>query len=576
MKKVVLWLFVSLIFSFWAIFAQEILPDEANIEIKNPIIEWEAANLNITMIKNWSKMSSYTWTIIIMIMEEWWSILKPSEYTLPNRGMYTFLASDLWSKEFQKWLEIKKEWNFYIEVEDLNDPEEKTLWRQLIQVVKNWWWQWNVHIDLFNPISNSILTSEKVEVLGQALELPNSNVLVYIDEQIATQTTTDSNGLINHPIPSISQWNHSIRLEIADIEWNIMWTSDTIFFTYTPLEIQWYKDIKIEPENWLMVWDLIEVTVYTDEMVESVRLRLSDRNDDESILLNKVWNWEFSQKVFLTSSWTIDFSLDTTSITNTTPQTYENVKQITVSDVPQISYITVNTDDKNQTAEILWEAPSETIGSYLVSYRLDDYVLTGQEWTNTSSFIFTDVPYDTTIYLNITPYLNEELSKHGTASETIQFIIRKPADESENSDVTTWGTSIPTPDNNQEEIVMPKCTIQNIATRTEKIWDNHYLIWDKVENVSKYIVYSSESASGTDRTKIYETTDTSYEYPFDYTAEEDQFMYFRIVWVCEDGEELELSWATKVQVWPAQDFFLLVCMTLLIYFWIRLFRQTEE
>ncbi len=122
----------------------------------------------------------------------------------------------------------------------------------------------------------------------------------------------------------------------------------------------------------------------------------------------------------------------------------------------------------------------------------------------------------------------------------------------------------------------PKCTVQNITTRTEKIWDNHYLIRDKVENVSKYIVYSSESPLGIDRTKVYETTDTSYEYPFDYTSEEEQFMYFRIVWICDDGEELELSWATKVQVWPVQDFFLLICMTLLIYFGIRLFRQTEE
>ena len=50
-----------------------------------------------------------------------------------------------------------------------------------------------------------------------------------------------------------------------------------------------------------------------------------------------------------------------------------------------------------------------------------------------------------------------------------------------------------------------------------------------LENVSKYIVYSSESPLGIDRTKVYETTDTSYEYPFDYTSEEDQFMYFRIV-----------------------------------------------
>lgn len=574
MKKYVLWLFISLILGCWSIFAQEILPDSATIDIKNPIIEWEAANLKITMMRNWSPMTSYTWTIIILISEENWGILNKSEYTLPNLWVYSFLAWDLWSKEFQKWLEIKKEWNFYIEVSDLNDPEDKTLWKQLVQVIKNWEWAWKIHIDVLNPISNTILTTEKVEILAQAESLPNSTVLIYIDDQIFTQTTTDSNGLINHTMQNIGQWNHSLRLEISDIEWNILWTSDKIFFTYTPQDIQWFKDIKIEPENWLIVWDSIDITISTDEAVESVKLRLSDGSDD--VFLTKVWNEKFSWKTFLTSTWTINLSIDITALNNTVTKSYDDIKTITVSDLPQISNIQINTDDEKQTAEIIWDSSSENTWSYLISYRLDNFVYTGQDRTETKSFIFTDVPYDTPIYLNITPYLGEELTKHGAASQTIQFIIRKPSEETEsNTSTNTWGTSIPGVWT-EEENIASKCTIQNIATRTVKIGDNHYLVRDKVENVSKYIVYSSESPLGIDRTKVYETTDTSYEYPFDYTSEEDQFMYFRIVWICDDGEELELSWATKVQVWPVQDFFLLVCMTLLIYFGIRLFRQTEE
>ena len=80
---------------------------------------------------------------------------------------------------------------------------------------------------------------------------------------------------------------------------------------------------------------------------------------------------------------------------------------------------------------------------------------------------------------------------------------------------------------------------------------------------------------GSDKVKVYETKDTSYEYPFDHTLEEDKFIYFWITWVCDDWEELQLTGATKVQVWPAENFFLLLCLTFLIYFWIKLFRQTE-
>jgi len=74
---------------------------------------------------------------------------------------------------------------------------------------------------------------------------------------------------------------------------------------------------------------------------------------------------------------------------------------------------------------------------------------------------------------------------------------------------------------------------------------------------------------------VYETTDTSYEYPFDYNAKEETYMYFWVIWICE-WEEYDLTWATKVKVWPTENFFLLLCLTLLIYAWIKLFRQTEE
>ena len=100
-------------------------------------------------------------------------------------------------------------------------------------------------------------------------------------------------------------------------------------------------------------------------------------------------------------------------------------------------------------------------------------------------------------------------------------------------------------------------------------------MWDKVENVSKYVVYSSEDEFWKNKTKVYETSDTSYEYPFDHTAEQDQFLYFWVVWICDDWEELELSGATRVQVGPAENFLLLVFLTLLIYSWIKLFKETE-
>ena len=77
-----------------------------------------------------------------------------------------------------------------------------------------------------------------------------------------------------------------------------------------------------------MVWDLIDITVYTDEIIESVKLKLSDRSENDSIVMNKIWNWEFNQKVFLIATWTIYISLETSVSSSSIFDTYDNIKQI--------------------------------------------------------------------------------------------------------------------------------------------------------------------------------------------------------------------------------------------------------
>jgi hypothetical protein len=113
----------------------KLLPDSAEISVKNTIIEWEAVNLKVTMLKNGSKMTSYNGTIRIIVTDEDWYMLKDDEYTVYSHWMYTYLPSDLWEKEFQRWLEINKEWTFYIEIQDLNENEDKILWRQKVVVI---------------------------------------------------------------------------------------------------------------------------------------------------------------------------------------------------------------------------------------------------------------------------------------------------------------------------------------------------------------------------------------------------------------------------------------------------------
>ena len=564
MKKFLFGLSVLLSGFIWFIFAQNILPDSVEIEVKSPITQWEATNMEITMMKNWSKLSTFDWEILMRVTDEEWKTLNVNEFVLPNRWIYQFSPADLWSKVFQKWLEIKKVWKFYIEIFDYNDVD-KVYWRKMVEVVRWREWVTEHRIEILEPTVNAMLTDEKLQIVATVSDLPNSNISIYLDDQLVWETLSDWDGNIYKWVSNVQPWNHVLRLECRDvIEWAILWLSDNVSFTYTPKNIEWLKDIVVTPENGLKVGDVVKVVVNTDEMVEYVKLKLSDRSEEDSAILEKEWIWVFSQRIFLVAPWEVSMDLVMSSDNNSTTKTYQDVKRIYVWGAPEIWEITTDIDEENKSAKISWNVVNGNVSGYIVNYWIDgDLNFSWQKWTDSESFVFTNVPYDKEIFMNIIPY-REGQNKHGVASKTVQFVISKPS-------VSTWlWVNIADMSPN-----VPRCTVQNISLRSTKIGDSYYLMWDKVENVSKYIVYSSVDEFWKNRTKVYETSDTSYEYPFDHTAEQDQFLYFWVVWICDDWEELELSWATKVQVGPAENFFLLLCLTLMIYFWIKLFKETE-
>jgi len=368
-----IWLWIG------TIFAQS-LPDDVEISIKDPLIVWEAANLKITMMKNGSKMTTYDGTIIMDITDENWIRIKDGERVLPSLWVYSFTKSDLWEKEFQKWLEIKKEWTFYIEISDLNENEDQILWKQIIHVISNRPSDEIKNIEVFSPNLNENILSNKIDILASATEIPNSKATIYIDWKTVSSTNVWSDWIIN---------------------------------------------VTVNPENWLMVWDMTTITVYTDETVESIKLYLSDRSENEGIIMNKIWVWQFSQNVFLVGSWEIFLSFHTSSFNNTSNNSYTNYKSIIVAESPSINNIKVNTNAEEKTANISRDTPNNSISSYLIDWRIEwSNTLSWKERSENNYFKFKDVPYDTIVNLTITPYRDKQ-KQHGVASKTIQFVISK-------------------------------------------------------------------------------------------------------------------------------------------------------
>ncbi len=69
-----------------------------------------------------------------------------------------------------------------------------------------------------------------------------------------------------------------------------------------------------------------------------------------------------------------------------------------------------------------------------------------------------------------------------------------------------------------------------------------------MKNAKVYTIYSSDTNDINTRIKLTETTDTKYEYPFDYNAKEDVYAYFWVEAICDDGQKLDLAGATKAHV----------------------------
>ena len=584
MKKIALGILTFIWIWFWINFAQS-LPDSAKIEVKDPIQMWEAVNLKITMLKNNSPMTSYDGTVRINIVDENWMILTSNDYTIPSNGIYTFKPENRWEIEFQKWLEIKKEWTFYIEVEnlDLNDDDDIIFWEQVIHVTSDTPEPDTKNIDIFYPTNNLSLIWNKIDIIA-SVDIPNSEAIVYIDGNQVWKANVLFDGSINTSIGDVSEWPHNLSIQIFDTDWKIMWKSDIISFNMTS-SLDWeIKDVTIEPNDLLIVWDSPEITIHTDEIVESVKMRLSDRPDNEAMTISKIWMWTFSQKFFLITWWDISLSFDIYAVNNTIHKSYDNYTGIKVLNEPIISWIVISSSLNKQVVNIAWETVNDSIVSwYLINWRIDGSNSSSwSERTEKKNFNFPNsLPYDTDINVNITPYRDKDISstKHWAASKTVKFVISKE-NSCGNSICENWEdyTSCPQdcPLPSVVVTLWPSCPAQQVSVHTTKIWNSYYLIRDKAENVTKYNIYTSAYPDWKDKVKVYETTDTCYEYPFDDTADEEIYVNFRIVWICENWDEIELSWATKVQVWPSENFILLLCVTFLVYAGIKLFRQTEE
>lgn len=495
----------------------------------------EAVDVTISAVKNGMIVKDYIWDVFIEV--EW---LMPDDYVVPSDGLYSFLIQDQWIKLFSKWLEIKKAGTYNLKISDIID--ETIMWETTV-IVWNGGGAWNLEIvDITSPIAGGTERKSSINIIWSSTNLPNSPVEIYLNNVPAGNGYTDAQWNFNIYIQWLQDWQNQIQAKITDISDVVLWQSDVIMINYESSSDGIFNSIEVLPASNVKQWDKVAFNVYTSEEVTSAELEFSN---NQTFPLDRLSPWVFNKDIVLTSEGSIDVSVSLVAAGNT--KYYDSVANIFVQENDSISNIRfysvwVDGTSVNVSWDPIWDAPK-----YRISYGTDRNSLQKTVDVNSTQVLIENIQAGTVYYFQILP-LDEWLHASGEPSEVVEY--------------------------NPKE-VYSSCVVKWIIVTSEKIWDKYYLTRDDVENVTKYEIYKSEREDMSDMKKVWETTDTRFEYNFNKYAESDQYAYYQVQAVCSDGSNVTIDEAKRVKVWPFENTLLVIIIAFFFYSIYRLYRTTD-
>ncbi len=519
---------------FWFTFAED--PDAFLVQVEpSSFGVSESVDVTISAVKNWMIVKDYIWDVFIEV--EW---LMPDDYVVPSDWLYSFLIQDQWIKLFSKWLEIKKSGTYNLKISDIID--ETIMWETTV-IVGNAWWNSNFKdVDITSPIAGSTERRSATNIIWSSPDLPNSPVEIYLNNEPASNWYTDSQWNFSIYIQWLQEWQNQIQAKITDISDVVLWESDVIILNYESLSDGVFNSIEILPSSNIKQWDKVSFNIYTSEGVTSAELELSN---NKTFPLDRLSPWVFNKDVVLSSQGNIDVSISL--VANGNSKYYEDVANIFVQQNDSISNVRfhsvwVDGTSVNVSWDPIWDAPK-----YRISYGTDRNSLQKTVDVNSTQVLVENIQSNTVYYFQILP-LDDWLHASWEPSEIVEY--------------------------NPKE-VYSSCVVKWIIVTSEKIWDKYYLTRDDVENVTKYEIYKSDREDMSDMKKVWETTETRFEYNFNKYAESDQYAYYQVEAICSDWSTVTIDEAKEVKVWPIENTLLVIIIALFFYSIYRLYKTTD-
>lgn len=499
---------------------------------------WESVDMTVTAVtKDGTTVKDYDWNIFIMI--EWQ--LHLSDFSVPSDWIYTYTATDQWTKLFSKWLKINKAWTYKVLVQDLLN--EEIMWEATV-IVWNGGGSWlsEHNITISYPSSGSTESKAAINVMWTAPSLPNSPIELFLNKSMIASGYTDSKWSFNIYISWLRSWDNEIQVKVVDVNDIVLWESDVIIVKYTSPADWIFNSISITPSWVVKQWDKVSISVDTTEWVSSAELIF---DDGHNYPMDRVSAWKFSKDITVRDAWLFDISLSL--VVNGTSKKYMNIASLSVDEniwVYNIKFASTWVDGTSiiMTWDQVWNSPKYNILYGTQKDNLQKSVIVSSTWV-----LIENLQTNTKYYFQIIP-MDMESHASWTPSEVFEY---------------------------NPEAVYAKCVIQGITVKSEKIWDKYYLIRDPVENAVSYQIYRSDWQDMSSKTMVWETEETRFEYYFNPNAESDQYAYYQIQATCADGSNVVIDDVEKVKVWPFENIIIIFVITWFVYCIYRLYRTID-
>lgn len=560
----------SLMITFFGVtFA--VSPDAFQIEVSpSSFAVNQAVDFTIKAIKNKQVMKNYTGMVFMSvdgIAKDSASKLKLTDATISNGGILEMGLADQWVKKYTKGLLITKPGNFTVSVADFT--QDTISWSTTVMVSSDFKAEVR-NIQILSPSAWSEENQSTINVMATADTLPNARVQILLNDALAKETTTDANGLINDTISGLKVGTNVLQIKALSVTNEQVGSSEKLVFTYQGQSDNLLKSFTATPNQNLKVWNKVRFELTTEDNVSSAKLIFPDNKEYP---LDKEKDGLFSKELMLTQTGSLDVASEL-SAGPTLSKKYDKMLTLEVADNTQIWEVKIQALTTLAGAiQLDWKVIGWSSPAYAIQYGLTKDDLAGTAITKETTATLSGFTYGKDYFFKIQP-LNIQNIADGLPSDVLEFTMPIASWTGPNQTVLSASGLEMTPDH--PTAALPTCVVKNIKVSTQKIGNKYYLVRNKIENATKYLVYKSDFADNSDKSFLGETELTRFEYPFDKTSKEGVYAYYTVEALCADGNKAVLTEAQKVKVGPVEDMMLILTLTMLGYLIYRLYSYREE